>query len=63
MSLSGFGNKRLVQAISSSSDEWKKVGWDFVFRTENILIATMFETQLTEGIMVSLYPKRDSCIE
>ncbi|KAL6900516.1 Alpha/Beta hydrolase protein [Trichoderma evansii] len=52
MSLSGFGNKRLVQAISRSSDEWKKVGWDFVFRTANILIVTIFETELTGGMMV-----------
>lgn len=37
-----------------SSDEWKKVGWDFVFRTANISIATVFETQLTRGMMVSL---------
>ncbi|PTB35607.1 hypothetical protein M441DRAFT_74099 [Trichoderma asperellum CBS 433.97] len=50
--LSGLGNKRLVRAISRSSEEWKKVGWDFVFRTADISIATVFETQLTGGIMV-----------
>lgn len=52
--LSGLGNKRLVGAISRSSEEWKKVGWDFVFRTADISIATVFETQPTGGIMASL---------
>lgn len=60
--LSGLGNKRLVQAISRSSDEWKKVGWDFVFRTANIFIASIFETQLTGGTMVSLYTQSASYI-
>lgn len=51
--LAGRGNDRLASAISRSSIEWKKIGWDFVFRTANIHIATLFETMRTNGVTVS----------
>ncbi|UKZ69711.1 uncharacterized protein TrAtP1_010715 [Trichoderma atroviride] len=50
--LSGHGNNKLVKAIMRSSEEWRKVGQEFVFRTANISIATVFETQKTNGMMV-----------
>ncbi|PNP47922.1 hypothetical protein TGAMA5MH_00974 [Trichoderma gamsii] len=50
--LTGRGNKRLVRAISRSSNEWKKVGSDFRFRATNIFIASFFETAQTGGKLI-----------
>lgn len=61
--LTGRGNKRLVRAISRSSNEWKKVGSDFRFRATNIFIASFFETAQTGGKLVSLYAPSSSYID
>ncbi|KAM0456633.1 hypothetical protein ACHAO4_003663 [Trichoderma viride] len=49
--LTGHGNKRLVLAISRSSNEWKRINQNFVFRAANMFIATFHETQPIGSMM------------
>lgn len=61
--LTGHGNKRLVLAISRSSNEWKRINQNFVFRAANMFIATFHETQPIGSMMVSLSAPSSSYVD